>query len=213
MIFPKIRLAKKKRLPALWVFNNMVYPHQALIFMWKTKAWKVLEDDGKMIKVQSRDVRLKLTYYYAAVMFHEWEYWEKLYLPLFPLQGKIVMDVGSGCGETVFFYLKQGAEKVIAVEPNPTAISFLKENCIMNRWNVEIIHKAFSLDLLKLPFDFIKMDCEGCEEKLLQLQSFDFPCVIEVHSTSIMESIVRKFGMKLISRHPENDLYLIRKDI
>jgi tRNA G37 N-methylase Trm5 len=214
MIFPKIRLAKKKRFPALWVFNNMVYPHQALIFMWKTKAWKILEDDGKMVKVQSRGVRLKLTYYHAAVMFGEWENWEKFYLPLFSLHRKTVMDVGSGCGETVFFYLKQGASKVIAVEPNTTAISFLKENCKINRWNVEVIPKTFSLDLFKIPFDYIKMDCEGCEEQLLHLQSIDFQCVIEVHSKSLMESIVRKFSMKLVSHHhPENDVYLVRKDI
>src|SRR5207245_11276968 len=54
--------------------------------------------------------------------------WHKWYLPQKSIEGKTVLDVGAGCGETAFFYLKHGAQHVICVEPAGEALQMVMKN-------------------------------------------------------------------------------------
>lgn len=70
----------------------------------------------------------------------EYTKWKKWYLP--PdhrkgIKGQVVLDVGAGCGETAYFFLKNGASKVISIEPDKKAFEILSENSRVNGWNVE----------------------------------------------------------------------------
>lgn len=156
---------------------------------------------------------LRLAHDYANAFIEELEtMWEPYYLPNFDLKGKTVLDVGAGCGETAFFYLRHGAKKVLCVEPNTCVLRLLRQNCTENKWDVEIIPEKFNLGILKKQsFDFMKMDGEGCERELLQLDSFEVPCVIEAHGRELAKSLSTKFGMRIVAILNQN-LALLVKD-
>ncbi len=82
--------------------------------------------------------------------------WHDVYLPPGGLKGT-VLDLGAGCGETVYFFLAHGATHVIAVEPHPTAIRHLAHN-YGNDPRVTIVPH---------PADFIKIDVDGAERNMI----------------------------------------------
>jgi 16S rRNA A1518/A1519 N6-dimethyltransferase RsmA/KsgA/DIM1 with predicted DNA glycosylase/AP lyase activity len=100
--------------------------------------------------------------------------WHGIYLPPGGLKGT-VLDLGAGCGETVFFFLNHGASRVIAVEPDPTAIKHLAHN----------YGRDPRVTIIPEPVDFIKIDIEGAEKNM----------IIEPHF---------QVAMQIIRAHREN---------
>src|SRR5712692_875264 len=113
--------------------------------------------------------KFQLLYPYAAIIGDELPIWEKNYLPV-PVKGKIVLDVGAGCGETSAFYLAHGASKIVAIEPDRRVFSFLLKNVNANSLNVLPVRKPFELNDLLIPHDLLKIDAEGAEVALLDYQ-------------------------------------------
>jgi SAM-dependent methyltransferase len=154
--------------------------------LWISRNWNIL-GPGPLVKI--RNQFLLTNPYYWKLLFSEWKAWEMWYLPSNGLDGKVVLDVGAGTGESALFFYHHRARKVIAVEPNPEALTFLHHNKDLNRWNMQIIEEPFKLDQLKLPFDFAKIDCEGAEILLTQVSELP-PCNIEVHSQETLDALL-----------------------
>jgi SAM-dependent methyltransferase len=172
-------------------------------------VWKVIRYQGDHVVLARGSGRLKLKFPYAFTTVAEWErIWRPYYLPPFSLKGKTVLDVGAGYGETAFFYLEHGASKIICVEPDTKASSVLRENARSNNWDVEIVPKEFDLGILNEKFDFMKMDCEGCERQLLDIDKLPCPSVIEVHTSYLARMFMEKFGMRTLMKLNENVLLL-----
>jgi len=135
---------------------------------------------------------------YARMILRERKSWERFYRV--DLHGKTVLDIGAGCGESAWFFFKQGAKKVVAVESDKRCIPFLKINRDTNRWAMDIISARFSLQHLSIPHDFVKIDVEGAELILLDSPVKELgPCRVELHPTIIGEEsakrIEEEFGL------------------
>jgi len=145
---------------------------------------------------------MAFTMYHLSNVINELDSWEKDYLPA-SVEGKVVLSVGDGCGETSLFYLRHGASKVIAIEKDPEPFGLLRRNIENNRLNVVPLNETFTLDHLKMDFDFMKIDVEGGERILLEVPPEQLkPCVIEAHrfaDKSLPEELQERFGMRRIS--------------
>ena len=180
------------------------------------RNWKLERKGADSHIVRHRNDSLHLTKARATSIICEWNLWEKYYLPEFSLDGKTVLDVGAGCGETAYFYFLHGAKRVIAIEMDPVQVELLKRNSELNCWNNEtreliIIPRAFELeDLGTEKFDFAKIDIEGGEASLLKLDAIDFPVVLEVHGIELRKQLVQKFGLSiLVKAIPLEDVWLL----
>jgi len=182
----KLGLSRKRKVPIIYVLGRTYLPHQALITLWKRHYFKEIFSNEEYTILEVNGKRLRLPLQTAYIMLDEWDIWKRYYLPPFPLKGKTVLDVGAGCGETALLYFLHGASKVIAIEPNANAVKYLYENIRGNHWNVEVFPEPFSLGHLNLDFDFMKMDCEGCEELLLSIPEVSKPSVVEVHNNNLI---------------------------
>lgn len=123
-----------------------------------------------------------------SMLIHEWEDWEKNYLPI-DVKGKIVLDVGAGEGETALFYLYHGAKKVICIEANIKCLENLLHNSEF--FNIVPSIAKFDIDMLYYNFDFMKMDIEGYEEILLNVD-LKKPSIIEVHGLQLRDKFINK---------------------
>jgi SAM-dependent methyltransferase len=183
-------------------------PHQALILLWKRHSFKEIFSNKEYTILEVEEEGVKLPLQTAYMILDEWDVWKKFYIPPFPLKEKNVLDVGAGCGETALLYFLHGASKVIAVEPDAKAVKYLEENVKENSWNVEIFQEPFSLKHLKLDFDFMKMDCEGCEELLLPIPEIRKPSVVEVHNNKLLNEFLKKGFVKIHSL--TNEVHIVR---
>jgi hypothetical protein len=116
----------------------------------------------------------------------------RLYLPPFSLKNKVVLDIGSCCGETAFLFLKNGARKVICIERNLDKIRLIRENKRRLNLNVDVIPESFCLRHLNLDYDFIKCDVEGYEMVLIDYARSLKPCVLEVHNLWIRDQFLKR---------------------
>ena len=126
-----------------------------------------------------------------------WSY----YLPPDGLEGKTVIDVGGGCGETAKFFLEHGAEKVFVIESNPNCESYLKINSL-NHPRLE--YRICDFDFLKIysmKFDYLKLDIEGYEMGILNWVSVlkDRDVVLESHCNYITDLFLER-GFSLIGK-------------
>ena len=179
------------------------------------RNWKLERKGADSHIVRHRNDSLLLTKARATSIICEWTQWEKHYLPEFSLDGKTVLDVGAGCGETAYFYFLHGVKRIIAIEIDPVQVELLERNAEINGWNnsgqLKIIPRAFELeDLKKEKFDFVKIDIEGGEADLLKLDTIDFPVVLEVHGIELRKQLVQKFGLSiLVKAIPLEDVWLL----
>ena len=206
-----IRFSKRRHLPFIAIHESQFWPHEFVRLLWTSRSWKLLEDTDESSVLKIDGSTIKLLSGYRQMFLSEYSNWKKWYLPSDKskgIRGQVVLDVGAGCGETAYFFLKNGASKVICIEPNEKAFEILRENTRVNGWNVELLNEYFSL--LKIPssYDFLKMDCEGCEEQLLNLSSIDKPSVVEVHNKKLSEELRKKFQLKTI--YEKGDISIIR---
>jgi hypothetical protein len=115
-----------------------------------------------------------------------------------PLDGREVLDIGANIADSSIYFVRQGAKKVYAVEPNRDLYELANENISLNSMSdrIETIFAGcssspssdsypqfFSLeeivDRYKITPDLLKLNCEGCEYDIIlntsneMLQSFD----------------------------------------
>jgi len=106
------------------------------------------------------------------------------------VRGKVVLDVGADYGTTAAFFLDQGAKAVVAVESNEEFVQRLlqmaeeREGLVVVR--LHVVSKDDFRDLLcSYEPEVVKVDCEGCECALLELDDewFSRPALyaIETH--------------------------------
>jgi len=170
-------------------------PHQFLKKIFITWNWTVTSHEDGFFNLRVGKYQVKLTPYFFNVIYGEWLDWKRYYAPI-SLRGATILDVGAGCGETALFYFLQGAKKVVCVEPDKRLSEIINENIYANKWNAQVLTRKFGLDLLQQDFDFMKMDCEGCEAELLNAPVIP-PCVIEVHTEKLLAALKRAFNLAL----------------
>ena len=216
MIVPSVRISPKRHVPALYIGKRGLFPHEYIRIAWQMRDWKIAREAGDLFTVRFRENALHMTAERMSTMICEWKMWERCYLPGFSVEGKTVLDVGAGCGETTYFYFQHGAGSVTAVETDPIQLELLKTNAALNGWNggahdLKIIPRAFDLqDLKQEKFDFAKMDIEGGEADLLKLDTIDFPLIVEAHGRDLRDRLIQKFGLSVIVRPlPLEDVWLL----
>jgi Met-10+ like-protein len=145
---------------------------------------------------------MMFTMYHLSNVVNELDSWEEEYLPT-SVKGKAVLSVGDGCGETSLFFLRHGASRVIAVEKDPESFGLLCKNVENNHLNVAPINDSFRLEHLKMDFDFVKIDVEGDERVLLELDPGGLkPCILEAHrftDKNLPEKLQSRFNMRRVS--------------
>lgn len=202
MIIPKLGLSKRLRFPVFYIAYQDYTPQRAIQVAWNARSWsmKRLSADIFLISNRKLGVQLKVRENYVSMILREWPtIWERHYLPNFSLEGKTVLDVGAGCGETAAFYLLHGARKIIAIECEPKIIEILRNNVTERSLNVEIIPERFEINVLRrIDFDFMKIDIEGEEKRLLELERLPCPCIVETHDDTVRDELNRRFGMKVL---------------
>jgi 16S rRNA G966 N2-methylase RsmD len=183
----KFGLSERKHLPVVKV-GKVSYP------IWKFRYAKRI---GNMITA------LCLDEWGKTIIYTEFEQFEKYYLPPFPLKHKTVLDVGACCGETAYFYIQHGAEKVICIEPDPTRAELILRNKQNLNLNIELINDFFAPKHLSLNHDFIKCDIEGHEIALIPYAKNLKPCLVEAHGQNVQEQF-EKNGFHIVFRQNSN---------
>ena len=159
-----------------------------------------LRPEGDVFVAHHNGEIIELDRFRASTLIREYfTIWSKFYLPKASLKGATVLDAGAGCGETAHFFFQHGAAKVIAVERDPNAVSLLRKNSIKNKWKIEILEDSLQpWHVRDLKYDFAKIDVEGGEKCLLQLESLPFETVIEAHSKELTQGFVDKLHMNIL---------------
>lgn len=62
---------------------------------------------------------------HRPLVYQELDVWHKFYQPYIKSN---YVDAGAGCGETTYFALQHGAQKVLAIECNPGCLDNLRHN-------------------------------------------------------------------------------------
>ncbi|HMD79172.1 MAG TPA: hypothetical protein VKF39_04220 [Nitrososphaerales archaeon] len=157
---------------------------------------------GNHYSARILEADMAFTMYHLSNVVNELDMWEEAYLPT-SVEGKVVLSVGDGCGETSLFFLRHGATKVIAIEKDPEPFGLLCRNVETNRLNVVPMNVSFKLEHLKMDFDFMKIDVEGDESVLLELEPGRLkPCVVEAHrfaDRNLPEKLQSRFNMRKVS--------------
>ena len=195
MIIPRFGISKRRHLPVLKLLDHSISLFLGPAVVRQFWSWS-LEDvpNSPLVQVSTPMDKLVMSRDRAGMMLYEWRTWTRYYAPHgFDFAGKTVLDVGAGEGETVELYRLLGAKKFLCVEPDPQRAARLRENSARNGWDAEVFEEPFSLKLLEREFDFMKMDCEGCESALLGTR-VAFPCVLETHGSSTTEAFLKMEG-------------------
>ena len=181
-----------------------VFPKVANLFDF-SDGWRVIKTNRENMTIRKGEQPLLLDRYHGGCMLSEVLVWPEVYLPGFSLKGKTVLDIGAGCGETAQFFFDQGAVRVVCVEADYKAASYIAYNVAKSyRWGETEIHGGvpFALEHLSIPHDFLKMDIEGGEKILTEYEGSLGPCRIELHPELIgketTDKIIKKFDLRQI---------------
>ncbi len=213
MILPTRVKIGRLGVPTFYVGNLAHPPIEFLSRFIHYRNWSVTGYTDSTVKVRIEGkVELELTLSAWTAVFSEWVYWERHYAEFIPRNLRTVLDVGAGCGETALFYFLHGAEKIICVEPEPDRARLLEKNSRDHGWNTSIVQGQFHPRFLEqFDFDFMKMDCEGCESELLNIDMLP-PCVIEVHGRKLFDGLTTRFPRLEIAelqQDPKFDLWIL----
>lgn len=118
---------------------------------------------------------------------------------------KDVLDIGADWGSTAYWLLGRGAKYILAVEIDPqlyrALVHNLEQDNLIGRIDPQLgVSDSGSLEeiLAGHNFDIAKIDCEGCEELLIDVSDEVFSrvkeYVIETHSDDIYDQIARKLA-------------------
>jgi hypothetical protein len=194
----KLGLSRKRHLPVIWVENSSNYhPYRFDVFL-KYRGLTVTKIDDEHVAVRKNGLEFILLKEYIPFMIYEFVEWHKDYKFPFSLKNKTILDISSGCGETIFFFALKGCKDFIAVEPNAQCADLLRKNAENNTLNVKVYNEAFCKSHLNEKFDCIKCDCEGGEAILLE-REISKPIALEVH------------GLDLIKKFQEKHFRILRK--
>jgi hypothetical protein len=207
LIIPRFGISRRRHLPVLKLLDHSISPASGLGVIrqfWKWRLERV--PTSGIVQVSTPLDKLLMSRDRAGMMLYEWGTWMRWYVPHgFDFHGKTVLDVGAGEGETVELYRLMGAKKFICVEPDPQRASRLRDNSARNGWDAEIFEEPFSLKFLERDFDFMKMDCEGCERVLLGTR-VAFPCVLETHGSSTADEFLKMDGFSIVKANQNSAL-------
>jgi hypothetical protein len=178
--------ARRFPIPYMVQYGEKEFPiWQYLYFapgMRRTRSLGLFLDDRARLEIGAGSMKL----------------WESQYIPsVHGLEGKTVMDVGAGCGETAWLFFKHGAKKVIAIESNPLRVYCLHKNAEKFGWDIEIRGRKFELGDLDTPRDFAKVDIEGYEQLLLERPDKLGQMTVEVHTWYMREEF-KKLGFMVV---------------
>jgi len=135
------------------------------------------------------------------------EPFEKIY-KISDFRKKKVLDVGGFLGETACLFHSWGAQHVVVYESNWLFAKYAKVNLRINKIS-GLVHNALVdgknhcnsvnwLDVLMEGFDIVKVDCEGCEQYLLDVPNDILKktpyWVIECHNAKIFMDLASKFS-------------------
>ncbi len=199
MIIPRFGISKRRHLPALKLLDHSINPLHGPAVIRQFWSWRLQPmPDSTLVQVSTPLDKLVMSRDRAGMMLYEWRTWTRFYAPRgFDFSGKTVLDVGAGEGETVELYRLLGAKSFLCVEPDPQRAARLRENSSRNGWDAEVFEEPFSLNFLDHKFDFLKMDCEGCEGALLGVK-VAFPCVLETHGRATTEGFLKMDGFTAV---------------
>jgi precorrin-6B methylase 2 len=116
-------------------------------------------------------------------------------------KGKKILDLGADYGSTAWFFIKKGANSVVAIEGDTSRAKTLAANSVKYGFTSieEMITSPQSIEQLleNYHFDIAKVDIEGAEIHLLQCKRELLEKVslwmIECHSDEITRSLTAHF--------------------
>lgn len=163
-----------------------------------------IKENFSILQHRKLGITYTSTINYRRLIMTEWETWKRFYTFPFSLEGKTILDIGAGCGETALFYSTYGAKKIICVEQDKRLIPFLEKNRDANRLDMDILNEPFNLNHLKLSFDGAKMDIDGGEKEFLKInRRIWFPLVAEIHGDELERAFLER-GLRTRFRPREN---------
>ncbi len=192
---------------ALYVRAITRYP-KVMHLRPQTSDWGIGRREG-LTSLKREGKELLLDPKNAMTVLDEWPIWEKYLLPSFPLEGKTVLDVGAAGGDTAFFYFTHGAKQVVGVEADPRRCKIFKLNAERLGWDARIICEPFSARHLSIPHDFLKVDCDGGETALLEVDSIK-PSAMELHPWIVGQGTVDQIVSKFKMSHLDSYLWASR---
>jgi hypothetical protein len=115
------------------------------------------------------------------------------------LTSKRVIDVGAAVGDTSLYFAKLGASHVYAFEMDKARCEMARANIQRNNMQdrITLFEEPATADKInRLKYDFIKIDCEGCEYDLVPSLTFDgvSELIMEYHRSP--DPLVEALGKK-----------------
>ena len=71
---------------------------------------------------------------------------------------------------------------------------------------MDIVEGPFQTSMLEWTFDFMKMDGEGCEKLLFEVDRLP-PCAIEVHEQMVVDRLTERFDLTVL---PQKDNWIVQ---
>ena len=201
----KFGLSRKRHLPVIWVAGITNFNLYRLDVVLKYRGMTLTKIDDKHIAIEKNGLQFILLQDYANIVIHEFTKWTRDYKFPSSLKNRTILDIGAGCGETIFYFAIKGCRNFIAVEPNTQCADLLRKNAENNSLNVKVYNDIFRKSHLNENFDFIKCDCEGGESILLE-QEISKPISLEVHGLDLIKKFQEKHFKKVTN---PNDNYPI----
>jgi hypothetical protein len=205
----KFGLSRKKHLPVIWVADSSNYhPYRFDVFL-KYRGLTLTKIDDKHVAICKNGLEFILLQEYAPFIIYEFVEWHRYYKFPSSLKNKTLLDVGAGCGETIFFYALKGCRNFIAVEPNIQCANLLRKNAKNNSLNVKVYNDIFREKHLNENFDFIKCDCEGGESILLE-KEISKPISLEVHGLELIKKFQEKHFKNVTNPNGNHPICIMR---
>jgi hypothetical protein len=140
-------------------------------------------------------------------------------------KGRVVIDVGASIGDSALYFMKHGAVRVFAYEPDVDRYDLARRNIRLNNFheNIILINNKATPELLSdlilentLTDIFMKIDCEGCEYQIIEgirpeLLTYISVMVMEYHRKP--EPLIKKLakcGFNIKLKNKENIIYATR---
>jgi hypothetical protein len=198
----KFGLSNKKHLPVIWVAGMTNFHPFRLDLFLRYRGFTLTKIDDQHFVIGKNGLEFVLTPHYASIVITELINWKRDYKFPSSLKNKTILDIGAGCGESIFYFALKGCRNFIAIEPNTECAKLLEKNAEHNSLNVKVYNDFFNRSHLAETFDLIKCDCEGGESILLEHQ-ISKPISLEVHGLDLIKKFHEK-GFKAIT-NPKAD--------